>query len=143
MGGGFSTYERRQKKAFLRQEKKKQRATKQENNRARQATEEAGRSQRDAWLKSYRGDSNDNGWWFLRWLKWPLRYWKEKKAWEKEEVRRARQRNPDHELMGLTSAGSSEPMPQEGVQTSGFSDEGLIQGIGELRNRSGRSDEQA
>jgi hypothetical protein len=121
MGAGASSYESRREQAFLREERNKKQAKKRESDRARKAEDEARRSERDAWLKSRGRKSNDNRWWTLGWLTWPLQWWKEKKDWEREEAKRARERNPDHELTRLTSTGLMEPVQDEGVQASRMS----------------------
>jgi hypothetical protein len=139
MGAGASSYEDRQKQAFLQEERKKKRAIKREADRARKAEEEARGSERDAWLKSQRSQSGDDGWWPLGWLKWPFRWWKEKKAWKREEAKRARERNRDHELTGLTSAGLIETLREEGPQASGIASGGPIAENGRLRKRKGAS----
>lgn len=143
MGAGASSYESRRKQAFLRQERNKKRAIKRENDRARKAEEEARRSERDAWIKSRRGKSEKNGWYALWWLVWPLRLWNERKAWEREEAKRARERDPDHELAGLTSAGLMEPVQDEGLQATGIANGGPIAQRGELRKRKGKSGDEA
>jgi hypothetical protein len=141
MGAGASSYESRQKHAFLKQERKKKQAIKRENKRAKQAEDETRKSERDAWLKIQRQKAGESRWWVLAWLTMPIQWWKEKKAWEREDAKRARERNPDHELAGLTSAVLVQPVQNEGVQASGINDGGLIQGSEQLRKRKGTSSE--
>jgi len=136
---GASSYEHRQKKAFLAQERKKKQATKREQNRAKQAENEARRSERDAWLKIHQQKTGEGSWCGLAWLTWPMQWWKDKKAWKKEEAKRAREYNPDHELTGLTSSGLTEPVQEEGAQTSGMASGGPIAESGQLRKRGGGS----
>ena len=72
-------------------------------------------------------------------MTWPFQWWKEKKAWEREETKRARERNPDHELAGLTNTGLVEPVQDEGVQANGMVSGGPIAEGGQLRKRKGKS----
>lgn len=141
MGAGASSYEDRQKRAFLAQERRKKRAIKKEQNRAKQAENEATKSERDAWLKSHRQKNGKGTWWGLAWLTWPIQWWKEKKAWEKEEAKRARERNPDHELTGLTSGGVIDAVQEDGAQSSGMVSGGPTAESGQLRKRGGKSDD--
>lgn len=139
MGSGVSTYEDRQKNAFLAEERKKKRAIRKEQNRVRQAENDAKKSERDAWLKSYRQRSGEESWWGVAWLTRPIQWWQEKKAWKIEEAKRAVEQNPDHELRGLTSAGSVDPVREHGAQSSAMASGGPVAESGHLRKRGRKS----
>lgn len=136
---GATSYEDRQKKALLAREKKKKQAIKREQNKAKQAENAARKSERDAWLKTHRQKVGEGSWWGLAWLTWPIQWWKDKKAWKKEEAKRAREHDPDHELTVLTSSGPTEPVQEQGAQTSGIASGGPVAKSGHLRKRRGGS----
>ncbi len=131
MGAGASSYQSRQNQALHAEERRKKRAIRREQNRVKQAEDEARKAERDAWLQTRPREMEEDRWWGWAWLKWPVRWWKEKKDWEKEKARRARVRNPDHELTALIGVGPITPVQEERAQAIG----GPIAESGQMRKR--------
>ena len=75
----------------------------------------------------------------MGWLIWPFQRWKERKAWDREEVKRARERDPDHELARLTGTGLMELVQDKSMQGSGMANGGPIAERDQLRKRKGKS----